>query len=173
MLERHGGVSPERQHLLIVDGHNSHVTIDVVMKAMEVGLDLVTLSSHTSHRLQPLDVGVFAPYKKAFRKYRDVWVLKHPRQSASKKILALWVSLGLKRALTISNILVRFHGTGIWPLNVHAVNKFLGPSRQFQENSTYGSRFGEDCGNDNSEHEIHNEHQICNGKLEISNGVHE
>ena len=94
-LERHGGVSHEHQHLLIVDGHNSHVTVDVVMKAMEVGLDPVTLLFHTSHRLQPLDVAVFAPYKKAFWKYRDAWVVKHLGRSVGKKILALWVSLGL------------------------------------------------------------------------------
>ena len=95
-LERCGGVSLEHRHLLIVDGHNSHVTIDVVMKVMEVGLDLVILPSHTSHRLQPLDVGVFAPYKKAFQKYRDAWVLKHLGQCAGKKFLALWISLGLQ-----------------------------------------------------------------------------
>ena len=60
------------------DRHNLHVTVDVIMKAMEVGLDLVTLPSHTSHRLQPLDVGVFVPYERAFREDRDAWVLKHP-----------------------------------------------------------------------------------------------
>ena len=52
-LERHGGIAPEQWHLLIIDGHNLHVTMDVVMKAMEVGLDLVTLPLYTSHRLQP------------------------------------------------------------------------------------------------------------------------
>ena len=70
-VERRGGVSSERRHLLIVDGHNSQVTVDVVMKAMEVDLDLVFLPFYTSHRLQPFDVVVFAPYKKVFRKYRD------------------------------------------------------------------------------------------------------
>ena len=94
-LERRGGISPERRHLFIIDGHNSHVTVDVVMKAMEVGLDLVILPCHTSYRLQPLDVVVFAPYKKAFLKYRDAWVVKHPGESTGKKILALWISLGL------------------------------------------------------------------------------
>ena len=65
-------ISTENRHLLITDGHNFHVTLEVVMKAMEVGLDLVTLPSHTSHRLQLLDVSIFAPFKKAFKRYRDV-----------------------------------------------------------------------------------------------------
>ena len=70
-LERKGGISHERRHLLILDGHNSHVTLEVVHKCREVGLDLLTLPSHTSHWLQPLDVGVFVPFKRYFKKYRD------------------------------------------------------------------------------------------------------
>ena len=72
-----------------MDGHNSHVTIEVLQQAMKVGLDVLTLPSHTSHKLQPLDVGVFAPYKKAFRKYRDAWVLRQPGSRANKQILAM------------------------------------------------------------------------------------
>ena len=74
-LQSQGGISPENRHLLIVDGHNSHVILEVMKKSMEVGLDLVTLPSHTSHRLLPLDVSVFAPFKRGFKCYRDAWIL--------------------------------------------------------------------------------------------------
>jgi hypothetical protein len=70
-LHKRGGISPGSRHLLIVDGHNSHVTMEVVHKAIEVGLDLLTLPLHTNHRLQPLDVSVFGPFKRAFKKYMD------------------------------------------------------------------------------------------------------
>ena len=91
-----------------MDGHNSHATLKVVMKAMEVGLDLVTLLLHTSHHLQPLGVSIFAPFKKAFKRYRDAWVLRHRDKGARKQILAMWVSIGLQRALTNSNIIAKF-----------------------------------------------------------------
>jgi hypothetical protein len=81
-------VSPTNRHLLIVDGHNSHVTLEVVHKAMDIGLDLLTLPSHTSHRLQLLDVSVFGPFKRAFKRCRDVWTLKNIGRGASKKVLA-------------------------------------------------------------------------------------
>ncbi len=68
-------LSPTNRHLLILDGHNSHVTLDVVHKVMGVGLNLITLPSHTSHTLQPLDVLGFKPFKIAFRTYRNVWTL--------------------------------------------------------------------------------------------------
>ena len=111
-LSTRGGISSINRHLLIVDGHNSHITLEVVMKAMKVGLDLVTLPSHTSHRIQPLDVSIFAPFKKAFKKafkrYRDAWVLRYRGKDVEKQVLAMWISTGLKRALTKSNIQTGF-----------------------------------------------------------------
>jgi hypothetical protein len=44
-------ISPTCHHLLILDGHGSHVTMDVVKIARSVGLDLLTLPSHTSHAM--------------------------------------------------------------------------------------------------------------------------
>jgi hypothetical protein len=51
VLESRGGISPTNRHLLILDGHGSHVTLEVVHKARQTGLDLLTLPSHTSYRL--------------------------------------------------------------------------------------------------------------------------
>ena len=94
-MSSRGGISRERRHLLIVDDHNSHVTLDVVMKAMDVGLDLLTLFSHTTHSLQPLDISIFASFKKYFKCYNYAWVMKNRGKAACKEILAMWVSLGL------------------------------------------------------------------------------
>jgi hypothetical protein len=44
-VQRLGGISLDRYHLLILNRHNSHVTLDVVHEAKTTGLDLVTLSS--------------------------------------------------------------------------------------------------------------------------------
>ena len=144
-LSSRGGISRERRHLLIVDGHNLHVTLDVVMKAMDVGLDLLTFPSYMTHRLQPLDVSIFAPFKKYFRRYRDAWIMKNRGRDACKEILAMWISLELQRALTPSNILAGFRGTGIWPLNPGMVEKYLGPAHPFEHaevESTDGSAPG-------------------------------
>ena len=70
-LRDKGGIFLENRHLLIVDGHNLQLTLEVVHKAIEVGLDLFTLPSHTTYRLQPLDVSVIAPLKRAFKCYMD------------------------------------------------------------------------------------------------------
>ena len=66
-LKRGPGVDLHNRHLLILDGHNSHVTLEVVKISMESSLDIISLSSHTSHALQPLDIACFKPFKTAFR----------------------------------------------------------------------------------------------------------
>ena len=70
-LESKGGILHKRRHVLILDGHNSYVALEVVFKCKEMGLDLLILPSHMSHKLQPLDVDVFAPFKCYFKRYRD------------------------------------------------------------------------------------------------------
>jgi hypothetical protein len=46
-----GGISQTNCHLLILDGHGSHVTLDTIKQAMDFGLDMITLLSHTSYAL--------------------------------------------------------------------------------------------------------------------------
>ncbi len=43
------GISTTNRHLLILDGHGSHVTIETIKQAQEFGLDMNTLPSHASH----------------------------------------------------------------------------------------------------------------------------
>ena len=62
-LSKGPGIDLSNRHLLVLDGHKSHVTLEVVRTAMESGLDIISLSSHTSHALQPLDVACFAPLR--------------------------------------------------------------------------------------------------------------
>ena len=123
----------ENPQLLILDGHNSHITIKVVAKAKEVGLHLVTLPSHISHALQPLDVGVFGPFKCAFRIYRNIWTMNNKGKGSKKVVLAEWVSKALGRALTLENIQSGFHAIWIYLLNSHAMDSEMGPSTVYED----------------------------------------
>jgi hypothetical protein len=38
-------------HLLVLDGHGSHFTLQIMKHAQEFRLDMITLPSHTSHAL--------------------------------------------------------------------------------------------------------------------------
>ena len=69
--ESRGNLSLIKIKLLILDGHKSHISMEVLLKAKNHGIDMVSLSYHTSHELQPLGISCFKPFKLAFRAYRD------------------------------------------------------------------------------------------------------
>ena len=107
------GISQENRHLLILDGYGSHVMLEVVQKAKAEGLDIITLPSHTGHRLQPLDVSIFKSFKTAFRSYRDRWTIANKGRGAKKEELAESVAMALRKALTETRIKKGFAATGI------------------------------------------------------------
>ena len=140
-------ISPDSRHLLIVDGHNSHVTLEVAKIAMDVGLDLLTLPSHTSHALQPLDVSIFKPLKQNFHQYRDYWMSRNIDVQATKVTLAQWVSLALRKALTERNIQTGFRKAGIYPINRNAVDHFFATAAVYTNCGTgdLPSEVGQGC----------------------------
>ncbi len=94
------GVSFTNRHLLVLDGHGSHVTLKVVSQAQEMGLDMITLPSHTSRDLEPLDVSCFKPFKTTFRKVRDVAMFRNNHMELYKITLDGWVNKVMEQSLT-------------------------------------------------------------------------
>ena len=123
---------PRERQLIILDGHKSHITLEVLELAKNNGIDMVSLPSHSSHELQPLDKACFKPFKVAFRAYRDIWNLQNHGKKCETEDLAQWASLAFKKALTTKNIDSGFRVTGIWPLNPLAMQHRTGPSEPFQ-----------------------------------------
>lgn len=60
-------IEPDSYRLLILDGHGSHLTGAFITYALDHKIVILQLPPHTSHFLQPLDVGVFAQMKKRYR----------------------------------------------------------------------------------------------------------
>jgi len=54
--------------LLIIDGHDSQITLEFVRHWDEVNIKPNCLLPHGTHLLQPLDVGLFSPLEKAYGK---------------------------------------------------------------------------------------------------------
>ena len=53
--------------MLICDGFGTHETLKILEYCFENNIILCRLPSHTSHKLQPYNVAVFAPLKSAYR----------------------------------------------------------------------------------------------------------
>ncbi|KIN92916.1 hypothetical protein M404DRAFT_17369 [Pisolithus tinctorius Marx 270] len=65
-----------RPIVLIYDGHGSHVTSEMIETAIAHNILLFALPPHTTHRLQPLDVGIFGPMQKAWSKQCEEYSLR-------------------------------------------------------------------------------------------------
>ncbi|KAK2470259.1 hypothetical protein H9L39_17876 [Fusarium oxysporum f. sp. albedinis] len=61
--------NPKEPRLLILDGHGSHMTKDFLFECCNNNIFVLFLPAHSSYVLQPLDVAVFGPLKRAYRKF--------------------------------------------------------------------------------------------------------
>ena len=122
-------IPPFRPVLLVMDGHGSHVTIKVIEFAQSNDIHLLCLPSHTSHILQPLDVGVF---KSFFSKACHRYMAKNPERVVTEDVIAALVSEAMLQSHTPLNILGGFKKAGIYPFNPGEVSdRQLAPSTFF------------------------------------------
>lgn len=113
----HSGASIENQCLLLLDNHQSHVNLDVIKLAKENGVHLLTFPPHCSHRLQPLDVGVYGPFKNYYNTAAAAWMTSNPGKTISIYTVPELVKSSFNRSMTRNNILSSFEKSGIHPLN--------------------------------------------------------
>ncbi|KAF8241425.1 DDE-domain-containing protein, partial [Wilcoxina mikolae CBS 423.85] len=59
---------PGEKRLLILDGHGSHITADFMQYCENINIAVYCLPLHSTHLLQPLDVGLFAPLPSYYSK---------------------------------------------------------------------------------------------------------
>lgn len=111
--------SKDKKVLLILDNHSSHISPNGLDICKQNGIVLLTIPPHTSHRLQPLDVAVYGPFKTYFNQACDDFMVQNPGQTISLKDIASLVGLAYQRAFTPLNITKGFSKTGIYPFNSH------------------------------------------------------
>ncbi|EGX92365.1 DDE superfamily endonuclease, CENP-B-like protein [Cordyceps militaris CM01] len=107
---------PSQKRLLILDGHGSHCQLHFMWLAFQSNIMLLYLPAHTSHILQPLDMGLFAPLK---RKYRSAYSsLAQGMELANQKALFIDAyAIARASAFTPENVRGGWRGTGIRPIN--------------------------------------------------------
>ena len=116
-----------------MDGYSSHITANVIAHCMEHIIDLLILPPHTSHILQPLDVSIFSPLKRALALETDA----ASRLDSGRIPRIEWTSMYIRAretALRSLNILSGFKATGLWPLSPIAVLEKL-PSAKASQTS--------------------------------------
>ena len=110
-------IPPARPVLLIEDGHASHISIEVIKLARENDVHLLCLPAHTTHILQPLDVGVFKSFKAHFSKACHKYLAANPGRVITTDIIAALVGEAWPLSVTPLNIMSGFKKCGIYPIN--------------------------------------------------------
>jgi hypothetical protein len=113
----HVKCSVDEPVLMILDNHESHISIESISYAKENGIVLLSFPPHCSHKLQPLDRSVYGPLKKYYNSACDAWLLQNPGKCMTIMEIAGRVGQSLPQATTPVNIQSGFRVSGIWPFN--------------------------------------------------------
>ena len=111
--------SKSNSALLVMDNHRSHLLVALVNAARDHGVTILTFSPNCSHRLQPLDVSVYGPFKSCYNSACQSWMLSNPGCPLTTYNLASLSASSFYRAFTPSNIAAGFKKTGIYPFDDH------------------------------------------------------
>lgn len=104
--------------LLILDGHDSHVTDDFMVACAINRIYLCVLPAHSSHVTQPLDVGCFSVLKQKYRQYIESHSYDDLSSARSKQLFLLSYKSARDDALTSRNIRSGWRATGLWPVDI-------------------------------------------------------
>ena len=102
--------------LLIFDGHHSHETIQLCDAALEDNIHLYCIPPHTSHHLQPLDVGVFGLLQRAWQK-QSLLFLEERGESITHQDVTWEYMMARTESIKESTILSAWRKSGINPFD--------------------------------------------------------
>lgn len=118
-IVRHLSPSKENPILLLIDNHKSHISLPALCFCKENGIVVLSFPPHCSHRLQPLDVAVYGPFKAMLKSAFNNHMATHP----GKQITIYDIPHLSKQPFLLTfipkNITKAFESTGLWPLNEH------------------------------------------------------
>ncbi|KJZ67993.1 hypothetical protein HIM_09030 [Hirsutella minnesotensis 3608] len=127
--------------LLVVDGFTGHTTLEFAEYCIKFDIIIAILPPHSTHIMQPLDVGVFQPLKiahqKALRKTLADGHLAYSRSDFLRAFQKVY-----ETGFTRHNIIASFEKTGLYPVTPKTVvSRLLGEQLRQQRlvNPAYNS----------------------------------
>jgi hypothetical protein len=105
--------------LLIIDGHESHNSLEFQQYCKENKIITLCMPPHSSHLLQPLDVGCFAPLKVKYGCQDQNLMRSHICHITKLEFLPC-SKAAFDAAITSNNILGGFRGAGLAPFDPEA-----------------------------------------------------
>jgi len=153
---------PDETALLIFDGHSSHDSDEADKLTGENNIQLIRLPSHTTHKLQPLDVGLFGPMQAAWRKQCKDYTIRTLDEMPLAQLVREYLE-ARTRVMKESNITSAWKKSGIrsldpdsfgpgdyGPAQLTSTNTFLPPSYPQTASTNIDLDLGSDTASDTS-----------------------
>lgn len=109
--------SKDKPCLILMDNHKTHITLEVVMLARENNIIILTFPPHCSHRLQPVDICVYGPFKTRYRTAMNAWMMSNPGKTVTIYEVASFASEAFIHGFSMENIIKGFSTPGIHSFN--------------------------------------------------------
>ncbi|USP81395.1 hypothetical protein yc1106_08669 [Curvularia clavata] len=108
------------RRLLILDGYKSHQSLEFQELCKENNIYTLCMPPHSSHLLQPLDVGCFSPLKRAYSREVESLIRNHINHITKLEFLPAFKA-AFDRSFTPANICSAFRGVGLISLQPDTV----------------------------------------------------
>jgi len=108
------------QHgILVLDSHSSHVNnIAFIEHAIANNVHLICLPAHTTHILQPLDIGLFSPLGQYYKQKLEDFQCNHgPFWKMRKGDFYPMLQRAREKAMISENVVSAWHASGMIPFN--------------------------------------------------------
>jgi hypothetical protein len=106
--------------LLILDGHESHHSVDFETYCKANSIITLCMPAHSSHRLQPLDVGCFRPLKTAYNRQLEKLMKVHITHITKADFFAAFYA-AFQAFITENNVKGGFKGSSLVSFNPESV----------------------------------------------------
>lgn len=110
-----------RPLLLLMDGHSSHYSPNTTKLAKKNRVILLAFPPNTTHLTQPLDKGVFGPFKCHWKKICHDFAVSHPGCVVNYYNFCELLSKAWIESMTVTNITSGFKTIGIYPVSREAL----------------------------------------------------
>ncbi len=109
-----------KPRILINDGFGTHESLELMEYCYENNIILCRLPSHTSHKLQPCDVGIFGPLKTSYREEVER-LYRGGSNMIGKQHFTMLYDRARRKAINPRNIMSGWSKTGLRPFNPERV----------------------------------------------------
>lgn len=110
----------DKKVLLLLDNHESHKYYPALEYATMNNVVIVSLAPHTTHKMQPMDVAVYGPFKTHFEREVNTFQKTYPGRIINQYDIARLLAPAFLKTAVAINAVHGFERPGIWPVNKHA-----------------------------------------------------